>query len=346
MKIMHILPELEEGGVERVVITLANSQARLGHEVYVVSNGGRLELLLSPGVKLIKMPVHRKTPFVGMPCAFRLAKIVRRENIPIVHAHSRVPGWISYFIRKFARRVKFVYTAHARFSSMNYISVWPVSQADGVTCVSNCVKDHFKGWLPKQNPVRVIYNALPGKVIPWTGSGDPDNRHLLFCGRISEKKGPDTLVNALSRLKNGNWRLDVLGDGPLAPKLKAQIKELGLENKITLHGYSNKVPEMISRCDLFLFPSLDEEGLGLALAEALCAGAPVIASDITATKELTSQDGTNPSGELLPPTDAAAWSDAIGRFLDGRFTPLLKLTVNLPTEDEMASAMIEFYSEV
>ncbi len=345
MKIMHILPELEEGGVERLIPVFSNGQSALGHEVSVVSYGGRLTSLLNPGVRHIRMAVHKKNPITIIACALHIARVVREEKIQIVHAHSRVPGWVCYFVRKFAPGVKFVYTAHARFSSMNFASVWPVSQADGVTCVSNCVKDHFKEWLPEENPVRVIYNARPGKMVPWEGSGDPENKHLLFVGRISEKKGPDTLVQALSMIKNDNWHLDVLGDGPLMPKLKNQIKELKLEDKITLHGYSNKVPEMISRCDLFLFPSMDEEGLPLALTEVLYAGAPVIASDIAASRELAALEQTE-TGELLAPTDVAAWADAIAHFLNGTLTPKLKLAVHLPTESEMVGAMLDFYSEV
>lgn len=345
MKIMHILPELEEGGVERLLPIFANGQSALGHDVSVVSFGGRLTSLLNPSVRHIEMPVHKKNPFTIIACALRIARIVRREKIQMIHAHSRIPGWVSYFVRKFASGVKVVYTAHARFSSMNFLSVWPVSQADGVTCVSHCVKDHFKEWLPKGNPVWVIYNAYPGKVVPWEGSGDPKHKHLLFVGRISEKKGPDVLVQALSAVKNGGWCLDVLGDGPLMPKLKNQVKELGLEDKITLHGYSDKVPEMISRCDLFLFPSMDEEGLPLALTEALYAGAPVIASDIAASRELASLEQAA-AGELLAPTDAAAWAGAIAHFLDGTLIPKLKLAVHLPAESEMVGTMLDFYSEV
>ena len=61
MNIIHILPEMDEGGVERHVLWLANELAALGHTVTVVSAGGKLEAQLK-GVKIVHLPVHRKNP--------------------------------------------------------------------------------------------------------------------------------------------------------------------------------------------------------------------------------------------------------------------------------------------
>lgn len=345
MKIMHMLPELEEGGVERLMPVYANEQTRLGHTVTVVSHGGRLVSLLGPGVRHIELPVHRKNPFVGISCARRLASLVRREEIDVVHAHSRVPAWIAYFVRKFAPRVRFVYTAHARFSSLNY-GLWAIGQADGVICVSDSVRRHLRDWMPKRNPVRIIYNAPPGKVTPWRGGAtDGAEKRLLFVGRVSDKKDPFTLVEALAALADRRWRLDVLGDGPAMPRLRERIAALGLEGRVHLHGFSNEVADMVANCDLFLFPSLDEEGLPLALIEVMASGAPVIASDISATRELAAlPDGE--TGELLPVGDVDTWRSAIAGYLDGTYEPGLKLGVELPTPPEMVGQIVAFYEEI
>ena len=344
MKIMHILPELEEGGVERVVPMLANGQARLGHEVYVVSNGGRLESLLSPDIMNIKLPVHRKTPFTAVPCAFRLADIVGSEKISILHAHSRVPGWICWAVKHLKPSVKYIFAAHSIYPRLNF-GTWPIAKADGITCASCAVLESIEGWIHKPAVARVIYNPISTKVIPWTGNGDTSLKHLLYLGRVSEKKGPVFLIEVMSRVKNQNWFLDVIGDGPAMGLLREKIEEHGIGERVAIHGYSNEAPSAISSCDLFVCPSR-EEGFYLTLMEALLSGAPVLASNIPAVRELTSLGGTDPAGELLPPADHAAWAEAIDRFLDGSFTPKLKLAINLPTEDEMASSTVKFYSEV
>jgi len=240
--------------------------------------------------------------------------------------------------------VKYIFAAHAVYPRLNY-GTWPIMKADGITCVSGAVLKSMTNWAPARIPIRVIHNPINSKIPPWTGSGSTASKHLLYLGRISEKKGPLFLIEVMARLKNQNWVLDVIGDGPAMNLLREKIEEHGFGERVAIHGFSNEAPVAISRCDLFLFPSR-EEGLPLALMEALLSGAPILASDIPAARELTSLDGTNPGSELLPPTDAAAWGEAIDRFLDGRFTPKLKLAVNLPTEDETAFATLEFYSEI
>jgi glycosyltransferase involved in cell wall biosynthesis len=343
VNIIHSLPELEEGGVERIVPIYANGQSRLGHRVTVVSNGGKLESLLSDSVSHIKLPVHKKNPLSVTRCAFDLASVVRREKVSIVHAHSRMPAWVCFFVKQLVPGVKFIYTAHARFPSLNH-STWPISRADGITCISRSVMDSLKTWLPPQKNVRVIYNPLPENTVKWQGSGDPAKKHLLFAGRISRIKGLLTLIESLKSVKNKNWTLDVLGDGPLTPRLKELARETGLEDRITLHGFRDDVSGFMSECDLCLFPSLDE-GFGLIMLAALMSGTPVLASDIPATRELTSPAGENPGGKLLPPGDSGAWAEAIERFLGGSAPPPLELAVKLPGPDETVRQMTDFYEE-
>ncbi|MDR1137339.1 MAG: glycosyltransferase family 4 protein [Synergistaceae bacterium] len=343
MNIMHFLPELEEGGVERLVPMYANGQSRLGHRVAVVSNGGKLESLLCDSVNHIKMPVHKKNPLTISECAVRIASLARQDNVSIVHAHSRMPAWICLLVKKLVPGVKFIYTAHARFPSLDH-STWPISRADGITCISRSVLESLKTWLPPQKNMRVIYNPVPENAIKWQGSGDRMKKHLLFAGRISKIKGLLTLLESLKLVKNRNWSLDVLGDGPLAPRLKELASEPGLKDSITLHGFNDDVAGFMSRCDLCLFPSLDE-GFGLILLGALMSGTPVLASDIPATRELTSRAGENPGGELLPPGDPPAWAGAIERFLDGGLSPSLGLAIKLPAPDETVEQMTDFYEE-
>jgi glycosyltransferase involved in cell wall biosynthesis len=100
----------------------------------------------------------------------------------------------------------------------------------------------------------------------------------------------------------------------------------------------------MSECDLCLYPSLDE-GFGLILLGALISGTPILASDIPATRELTSLAGENSEGGLLPPGDAKAWAGAIERFLEGGSPPSLGLAIKLPSPDETVGQMTDFYAE-
>jgi glycosyltransferase involved in cell wall biosynthesis len=340
MNIIHILPELEEGGVERLVPVFANEQAILGHNVSVISAGGKLESLLSPEVRHIGMPVHRKNPAIGLSCAFRLARIITRGKFSVIHAHSRVPAWICCVAKRLAPGVKFFFTAHADYAEYN-LGVWPIKYADGVTCVSKKALGSLLNWLPKNVPTKVIYNPVTKKLLPWRG-GSGETKHLLYVGRLSPKKFPLAVLEALARHRERVWTLDVFGDGPWRQTMTGKARELGIGDRLTVRGFSDAIPEALADCDLFLHTSLEgAEGFGLTLVEALLSGVPIIASNLSTTRELTGSDGTG----LLPPGDAEAWSAAFGAFFDGKYNNSIKLAVKLPGPAEAAEAMIRFYDE-
>ena len=77
---MHILPEFEEGGVERHVLLLATELEKRGHSLCVVSHGGKLSALLPLSVQQCVLPVHRKNPVIALFCAFKLARMVRAQR--------------------------------------------------------------------------------------------------------------------------------------------------------------------------------------------------------------------------------------------------------------------------
>ena len=332
-RVMLILPELSEGGVERHVVSLSNELRALGCWVTVVSAGGQLTAELAEGVGHIEMPAHRKNPLSIVSCARKLADAAVVGGIQIIHAHSRVPAWIGLLMRKFTG-IKLACTAHARYS-LNY-ALLPIRKSDGVICVSRSVRDHLYGWLPMRSSVEVIYNPRPDKTEPWTGSSYPVKR-LLYLGRLTPKKGPMVLIDALGTIGGTGWVLDVVGDGPLLNDLMRRAGDLGIADKVFFHGRRGDAEKWISRCDLFLFPSFDE-GMSLSLIEALAAGAPTLASDISAVREITN------GLDLIKPGDSAAWAARIEDYLwrpDGFVG--LEMTVKLPSRREMAEMVLNFY---
>src|SRR3990167_6548585 len=116
MKIMQVLPSLQVGGVERGVIDIVRALKRLGHESVVVSSGGDLVAELKKiGVPHYTLPIHQKTLF-GLGLVSKLADIIRREQVEIVHARSRVPGWIVCLATR-RTGVPFVTTCHGYYST-------------------------------------------------------------------------------------------------------------------------------------------------------------------------------------------------------------------------------------
>jgi len=250
MKILHILPELEEGGVERHVLMLSAQQREEGHEVYVASAGGKLVSQLVTGVLHIRFPVHSKNPFVGIYCAVRLASLITKNKIDVIHAHSRVPAWIAMFSSKFSGK-PYIVTAHAYFSTQAKLIYIPYRQANTVICVSKSVQNGMKNCFA-ENTV-VIRNGMPAVKNTWRGSGGP-RVNFLFVGRLTRLKGLQDILKILPSVPS-TCKLDVLGDGPLRGELENMVESLNLKEKVTFHGFRDDPDAWMERSDCLLFPS-------------------------------------------------------------------------------------------
>lgn len=126
-------------------------------------------------------------------------------------------------------------------------------------------------------------------------------------GRLVEDKGFASLLEAFARAaaNQSDWRLVIVGEGPEREALQARIAQPDLVGKVLLAGHLEDVTRLYTAFDWVLIPSLDE-GLGLILQEAVMAGVPVVASELSVFREQLG--GT---GRYAPVNDAAAWSDAI-----------------------------------
>ena len=334
MKIIEILPELDMGGVERHVIDLANTLAEKGHEVAVVSNGGRMECQLSDKVNHICLPVHKKNIFTGYSCAKKLAEIVNEKGYELIHAHSRVPAWIAMWVASMTG-IALVVTAHSDFSTKTKWIYKPYRKAGKTICVSAAVQEGMKECF--FDNTKVILNGLDTPAVSWK-KPEGSVTKFLFVGRLTKIKGVDDILNAMP--KEREWTLDVLGDGPVREELENQVLELGLTDRVTFHGYSDKADEFMAKASCLLFPS-HTEGMGLVLARAAQIGLPFISSDLPPIRYMAgTRDG------LIAPGDIPSWSKAINEFIDtGKAKVKIPLS-NIPTLEKMVNETEAVYREV
>ena len=112
MNILQIVPELKSGGVERGTVDFAKFLLTQGHRSVIISNGGPLVTnLLESGVVHYELPVHKKSLWSVLRCAREVAGVIRKENIDLVHARSRVPAWIAFLACR-RERIPFITTCH------------------------------------------------------------------------------------------------------------------------------------------------------------------------------------------------------------------------------------------
>jgi glycosyltransferase involved in cell wall biosynthesis len=140
---------------------------------------------------------------------------------------------------------------------------------------------------------------------------------LLAVGALIPRKGYDVLVAALARLGNLPWRLVIAGDRGRSPetcrRLEADIAALGLADRIRLLGAvsADELASLYASCDLFVLPSRFE-GYGMAFAEAIAHGVPVVGTTAGAIPETVPEA----AGVLVPPDDAEALETALRRLIE------------------------------
>ena len=215
---------------------------------------------------------------VHAPLASRLATMKR--HLPKV----KCIGWIhNSFEALFGE--KFIYIGAAR--KRHY--VFQFRKLDDTVVLCQHDADTYHQYDPAFYPT-VIYNPLtlkPG--VPSEGT----SKTFLAVGRFSHQhKGFDLLIEAfhLFAQKNQEWKLDIVGEGVEEGLYKELIKKYSLENRVTIHPFTNHVQDYYSNAQVYVLSSR-WEGFGLVLIEAMAHGLPVVSSDLPTSQEIMGDFG-------------------------------------------------------
>ena len=158
---------------------------------------------------------------------------------------------------------------------------------------------------------------IPDGVDPnyFTPQGDDRSPVILFVGSIIQRKGVDYLIEAAPRVfaRHTDYRLVLIGEGPLDRELERRAQFLGVGDKVELLGAlsPDHVRDWMQRSILLVLRSV-EEGLGVVLIEALACGTPCIATNVGGIPDIIHDQ----VGRLVPARDADALADSINSILD------------------------------
>ncbi|WP_165227368.1 glycosyltransferase [Aquisphaera insulae] len=186
--------------------------------------------------------------------------------------------------------------------------------ADAIVAISREIDRELR--LAGFDPAKIhpLPNGVPIPAEPWQKRADwKAAPRAAYVGRLAPEKGLDTLVAAWPAVRevHPSARLTLVGEGPERPALERQARELGLElgpeGAIDLPGASADVAADLRRADLFVLPSR-EEGMSIALLEAMALGIPLVASSIPGNRRLIADFK---HGRLAPPDDPAALARTI-----------------------------------
>ena len=135
-----------------------------------------------------------------------------------------------------------------------------------------------------------------------------------MIARLEAHKDQPTLIRASKRLKDQGLKVQIqlIGDGSRRSEYEELIRAEGVEDCVQLLGMRRDIPELLANMDIFVFSAKPDEGLGVALVEAMAAGVPIIATDVGACREVL-EDGD--LGLLVPPQDPQKMADAVFHLL-------------------------------
>lgn len=304
MKIVQILPELNEGGVERGVVELSREYTKKGIDSFVISAGGKLENQINiDGGKHIKFDVCSKNIFTFFPRVLKLKKILKDLNPDIIHVRSRVPAWLVYFANK-SLKIKIVSTVHGFNSVSSYSKI--MTNSDAVICVSNSIKDYIqKHYNTPSEKITIIPRGIDLDLFNTKNINNDfikkfkdefnlnDNFIISSVGRVTQLKDYETFIKAISHVKKEipNVKALIVG-GVRSDKeeylssLKKLITELDLSENIIFTGSQSKIAEIYALSDVVVSSSKKPESFGRAVAESIALNTPVVATNHGGVKDI------------------------------------------------------------
>ncbi len=323
MKIVHTEASCGWGGQELRILSEASGLIARGHgvtllcppEAKIFSEAARF------GVPAVALPIGRKRP-AGLVA---LRRWLAHHPVDVVNTHSSTDSWLAAVARPLlARPPAIVRTRH--------ISA-PVPTNASSRWLYNRGCDHIvtTGELLRQTLIRdngvaadrvtsVPTGIDTGRFVPGDRGAvraelglDPAPKYIGIVATLRSWKGHLFLLDACSRLSGHDWRLLIVGDGPMRDVLEARIAELGLGRQVSLVGQRTDPERWLQALDVFCLPSYANEGVPQALLQAMLTGLPIVTTPVGSITEAVTDGET---GLVVTPKDAEPLAAGLQRLLD------------------------------
>ena len=321
------------GGSGVVGTELGKELAAYGHEVHFISYALPIRLTMTDRiyfheVEVLSYPLFEYPPY-DLVLATKMAEVVVKFGLDILHVHYAIPHSISAFLAKQMvtdRTIPFVTTLHGTDITLvgndrSYLPItrFGIEQSDAVTAVSEYLKKRTVEEFDTRHPIEVVYNFVNCEVFKKSVDlelrrefASDDEGLLIHISNFRPVKRVDDVVELFARLRHTHKaKLLMVGDGPDRPKAEwlAEVKEVA--GDVHFLGKRNDMDRLLSVSDVLVLPS-ELESFGLVALEAMASEVPVIATRVGGVSEVV-DDGVD--GFLFDVGETEAMAGAASRLL-------------------------------
>jgi len=301
------------GGSGVVASELGIELAKRGHEIHFISYEMPFKInkyyknIFFHEVEVLEYPLFKYPPY-SLSLSVKMAEIYESARLDIMHVHYAIPHAASAYLTQRIlgedSNFKFVTTLHGtditivgNHSSFFKITKFCIENSNGITCVSNYLKQATIDTFAIKKDINVIYNFVDTSKYKRNNTDKnklgiirKDELGIIHISNFRPVKNIRNIIEIFCKTrKEINARLMLVGDGPDLACIKEAVNRLDLNDKVVFLGRQDNIVPLLSSADLYLLPS-KSESFGVSALEALSCGVPVIGTSIGGLKEVV-KDG-------------------------------------------------------
>lgn len=354
--IMFLTRTMALGGTENVILQLCEILKPEVNNIIVCSCGGiNVNKLNEMGIKHYEIiDIENKNPINIIKNYIKIKKIIKNENINIIHSHHRMAALYARLCSN--KKNILIANAHNTFKNKKFLTKVAYKNTK-IIAVGNQVKNNLVDYfeIPNDNVI-VIHNAIKtfdGKVNSidiFKEEKKKGNFLIGNIGRLSEQKGMEYFIEAASIVygKNKNVRFFIVGSGEDLEKLENMANKILPKGVLKFLGYRSDIQNVISQLDLVVLSSL-WEGLPLTPIETFSVGKTIVATAVDGTVEIVDN---NINGILVHERNSKEIADAIIKLIDDKElkekleNASLKTYINYFSFEKLKTNYISFYENI
>ncbi|MDA9678772.1 glycosyltransferase family 4 protein [Candidatus Pelagibacter sp.] len=313
LKVLQVIPKLGYGGAETGCYDIAHYLPENNCESFIATSGGELlKFIDKKKVKIIKLPLHSKNPFLIITNSIALIVVILLNNISIVHARSRAPAWSCWLATKITGR-KFVTTFHGTYNFDSVIKKFYNSvmvRSDLIIAGSNFIFSHIKEnytkYINNKKKLLVIFRGInvdyfdsttkiysDEKKLLTKWEIEKDKKILLLPGRLTSWKGQEIFIEAINlvniELGYEAFYAVILGSDQgrdlYKKKLISLVEKFRMIKQVRFIDHCKDMALAYKISDIVVSASIEPEAFGRVAVEAQSMEKPIIASNTGGSNE-------------------------------------------------------------